>query len=160
VGDAPVLQELLDPFPPEQETASVTADGAFDTRTSHDAAAARGAAAIIPHRRNARPWKPDTPGDLEARRPDHLATMERKPPPEPHRDADALREPAGRRLSARDFDRQAAEFQIRVAVLNGFTALGTPVTEVAGLGCPGKGGVRPSHDSCSRASWIPSQIPA
>jgi hypothetical protein len=36
------------------------------------------------------------------------------------------------RLSARDFDRQVAEFQVRVAVLNGFTALGTPVTEVAG----------------------------
>jgi len=38
----------------------------------------------------------------------------------------------GRRLSARDFDRQAAEFPVRVAVPNGFTALGTPVTEVAG----------------------------
>ena len=33
-------------------------------------------------------------------------------------------------LSARDFDRQVAEFQVRVAVLNGFTALGTPITEV------------------------------
>ena len=38
----------------------------------------------------------------------------------------------GQRLSARDFDRQVAEFQVRVAVLNGFTALGTPITEVAG----------------------------
>lgn len=38
----------------------------------------------------------------------------------------------GQRLSARDFDRQVAEFQVRVAVLNGFTALGIPVTEVAG----------------------------
>lgn len=27
---------------------------------------------------------------------------------------------------ARDFDRQVAEFQVRVAVLNGFTALGIP----------------------------------
>ena len=35
----------------------------------------------------------------------------------------------GQRLAARDFDRQVAEFQIRVAVLNGFTALGTPITE-------------------------------
>ena len=33
---------------------------------------------------------------------------------------------------ARDFDRQEAEFQVRVAVLNGFTALGIPVTEVVG----------------------------
>ena len=38
----------------------------------------------------------------------------------------------GQRLMARDFDRQVAEFQIRVAVLNGFTALGTPITEVVG----------------------------
>jgi hypothetical protein len=36
------------------------------------------------------------------------------------------------RLSARDFDRQVAEFQVRVAVLNGFTALGIPVTEAVG----------------------------
>ena len=38
----------------------------------------------------------------------------------------------GRRMAARDFDRQVAEFQIRVAVLNGFTALGIPVTEAVG----------------------------
>lgn len=38
----------------------------------------------------------------------------------------------GQRLSARDVDRQVAEFQIRVAVLNCFTALGTPVTGGAG----------------------------
>ena len=30
----------------------------------------------------------------------------------------------GQRLMARDFDRQVAEFQVRIAVLNGFTALG------------------------------------
>jgi len=30
----------------------------------------------------------------------------------------------GQRLAARGFDRQVAEVQIRVAVLNGFTALG------------------------------------
>ena len=38
----------------------------------------------------------------------------------------------GQRLMARDFDRQVAEFQVRVAVLNGFTALGIPFTKVAG----------------------------
>ncbi len=38
----------------------------------------------------------------------------------------------GQRLTARDFDRQVAEFQIRVAVLNGFTALGIHVTETKG----------------------------
>jgi hypothetical protein len=38
----------------------------------------------------------------------------------------------GQRLAARDFDRQVAEFRARVAILNGFTALGIPVTEVVG----------------------------
>lgn len=37
----------------------------------------------------------------------------------------------GQRLMARDFDRQVAEFQIRVVVLNGYTALGIPVTGLA-----------------------------
>jgi hypothetical protein len=31
-------------------------------------------------------------------------------------------------LMARDFDRQVAEIQIRIAVLNRYTALGIPVT--------------------------------
>jgi hypothetical protein len=35
-------------------------------------------------------------------------------------------------LSAWDFDRQVAEFRMRVAVLNGFTALWIPVTEAVG----------------------------
>jgi hypothetical protein len=64
VGDAPMLPELLDQIPPDQEIASVTVDGAFDTRNCYDAIAARGAAAIIPPRRNAKPWKPDTPGAI------------------------------------------------------------------------------------------------
>jgi len=38
----------------------------------------------------------------------------------------------GQRLMARDFDRQVAELQVRIAVLNGYTALGTPITESVG----------------------------
>jgi hypothetical protein len=38
----------------------------------------------------------------------------------------------GQRLMARGFDRQVAESQVRVAVLNGYTALGIPVTKVMG----------------------------
>jgi len=65
--------------------------------------------------------------------------MERLSPQNPRRNQDALCEPKvreakllGQRLSARDFDRQVAEFQNRVAVLNGFTSLGTPITETVG----------------------------
>ena len=32
-------------------------------------------------------------------------------------------------INTRDFDRQVAELQVRIAVLNGYTALGIPVTE-------------------------------
>jgi TRAP-type mannitol/chloroaromatic compound transport system permease small subunit len=51
-------------IPPDQQIASVTADGGFDTRKCHNAIAARGAAAIIPPRKKAKPWKPDTPGAI------------------------------------------------------------------------------------------------
>jgi hypothetical protein len=35
----------------------------------------------------------------------------------------------GQRLSCRGFDPRVAEAQVRVAVMNGFTALGIPITE-------------------------------
>jgi len=62
IGDAPMLPDLLDQIPPEQEIGSVTADGAYDTRKCHDAIADRRAAAVIPPRKNAKPWKPNTAG--------------------------------------------------------------------------------------------------
>jgi chromosome condensin MukBEF MukE localization factor len=34
----------------------------------------------------------------------------------------------GERVMARDFDRQVAELQVRAAILNRFTRLGTPTT--------------------------------
>ena len=38
----------------------------------------------------------------------------------------------GQRLMARNFDRQTAELQVRIAILNRFTALGIPVTQPVG----------------------------
>jgi|TARA_R100000935_G_scaffold34072_2_gene54646 hypothetical protein len=35
----------------------------------------------------------------------------------------------GQRLMARDFDRQVAEVQVRIVILNGYTAFGIPVTK-------------------------------
>ncbi len=55
IGDAPMLPELLEQIPREQDLGSVTADGAYDTRKCHDAIAARKAHAIIPPRKNAKP---------------------------------------------------------------------------------------------------------
>jgi len=138
VGDAPMLPELLGQIPPDQEIGSVTADGAFDTRKCHDAIAARGAAAIIPPRKNAKPWKPDTPGAIarnEALRASKRfgRTIWRQWSGYHRRSRVETRmhyvKLPNQHLMARDFDRQVAELQIRVAVLNRFTALGIPVTE-------------------------------
>ncbi len=136
-----MLPDLPGRIPPEQEIATVTADGAFDTRKCHGAIAARGAAAIIPPRKNAKPWKPDTPGAIARneilRRSKRVGRTIWRRWSGHHRRSRAeakmhcVKLP-GQRLSAREFDRQVAEFQARLAVLNGFTALGTPVTEVAG----------------------------
>lgn len=38
----------------------------------------------------------------------------------------------GQSLMAKDFDPQVAELQVRIAVLNGYTALGIPVTKPVG----------------------------
>ena len=62
VGDAPMLPELLNQIPLDQEIANITADGAYDTRKCQDAIAERGAAAVIPPRKNAKPWKADSAG--------------------------------------------------------------------------------------------------
>jgi hypothetical protein len=53
IGDAPMLPGLLAQVPADQDIASVTADGACDTRKCHDAIAERGAVAILPPRKNA-----------------------------------------------------------------------------------------------------------
>ena len=55
IGDAPVLPDLLSQIPAGEEIGSVTADGAHDTRKCHDAIADRGAHAVIPPRKNAKP---------------------------------------------------------------------------------------------------------
>ncbi len=62
VGDAPVLSDLLGQIPEDEPIASVTADGAYDTRGCRDAIAGRGAEAVIPPRRNAKPWNKNSPG--------------------------------------------------------------------------------------------------
>ena len=100
------------------------------------------AAALAQHLiENAKPWKPDTAGAIA--RNEILRTSKRvgrtiwRRWSGYHRRSRAETKMhcvklLGQRIMARDFDRQVAEFQVRVAVLNGFTALGTPVTEAKG----------------------------
>ncbi len=135
-------------------------------------AAERGAAAVIPPRKNVESWKADAAGVRvtvlepvaarsaprnEALRASDVwvgrsgddggaITDEAAQIPTPS--CIAAQYPAGQwmhcvklpgqRLTLRDFDRQVAEFQIRVAVRNGITALGITATEVGGQVRPGK----------------------
>jgi hypothetical protein len=64
VGDAPMLPAHLNQIRPDQDNASVTADGAYDTRKCHEAIAVRNAHPVIPPRKNAKPWKPTSAGAI------------------------------------------------------------------------------------------------
>jgi hypothetical protein len=141
IGDAPMLPDLLNQIPPDQKIGSVTADGAYDTRRCHDAIAARNAHAVIPPRKNAKLWKSNTPGaqarNEAVRSSKYLGrALWRQLTGYHHRSRVETKmhcvKLLGQRLSARDFDRQVAEIQIRAAILNGFTALGIPQTEAVG----------------------------
>ncbi len=141
IGDAPMLPELLGQIPPDQEIGNVTADGAYDTRKCHDAIADRGAYAVIPPRKNAKFWKPESAGAIArnealraSKRPGRKiwrkwSGYHRRSRAETKMHCMKL---LGQRLMAREPDRQVAELQIRVAVMNSFTALGIPVTEAVG----------------------------
>jgi hypothetical protein len=148
--DAPMLPDLLCQIAPAQELGSVTADGAYDARKCHDAIAARNAHAVIPPCKNAKMWKPDTPGararNEAVRYSNYLGralwqNLTGYQPPSRVKTQPLIVckqttagqwmhcvNLLGQPLSARDFDRQVADIQIRAAILNGFTALGAART--------------------------------
>jgi hypothetical protein len=141
IGDAPMLPELLNQIPSDQDIGSVIADGAYDTRKCHKAIAARDAHAVVPPRKNAKPWKPTSTGAIA--RNDavhaqrylgrtlwrHWSGYHRRSRVETKMYCIKL---LVQSLMARDFERQVAEIQIRIAVLNRYTAFGIPVTEPVG----------------------------
>ncbi|UWS79312.1 IS5 family transposase [Phaeobacter sp. G2] len=141
IGDAPMLPELLNQIPPDQDLGSVTADGAYDTRRCHDVIAARGAHAVIPPRKNAKPWKPTSAGAIARNEAVNASRYlgralwrrwsgyHRRSRVETKMHCVKLLDQS---LMAWDFDRQVAEIQVRIAVLNRYTALGIPVTEPVG----------------------------
>ncbi|WP_408812538.1 transposase, partial [Acidomonas methanolica] len=95
-------------------------------------------ASIIPPRRNAKPWRPTTPGARAGN--EAIRASERFGRAIWRRWSGYHRRSRveikmhcikllGQRLTARDFDRQVSEFYLRIAILNQFTALGIPLTE-------------------------------
>ncbi len=137
VGDAPMLPELLGQIPPDEPVLSVSGDGAYDTQACHDAIALRGAQAVIPTRKNAQPWKARRPGAAArneivraTRRLGHAIWKQwsgyhRRSLVETKMRCFKL---LGERVMARTFERQVVELQVRAAVLNRYTHLGSPVT--------------------------------
>ena len=137
-GDSPLLPELLAQVPEGEEIATATADGAYDTRRCHAAVIERGANAVIPIRRNGRAWKEDCPAAV-ARNEILRATR--------HLGRALWKKWAGyhvrsrvearmnclklfsERIMSRDPDRQTAEIQVRIAIMNRFNALGTAEIE-------------------------------
>ena len=133
-GDSPVLPELLGQIPDGEEIATVTADGAADTRRCHTAITDRKATPIIPIRKNGRPWTEDCPAaiarneTLRATRHYGRAFWKRWTGYHVRSRIEAKMrclKAFGERISARDPDRQTAEIQIRIALMNRFSALGT-----------------------------------
>jgi hypothetical protein len=127
IGDAPMLPEHLTQLPPDQDIGSVTADGACDTRKCHEAIAARdaytGAGAIARNDAvNAQRYLGRT---LWRRWSGH----HRRSRVETKMHCMKL---LGQSLMARDFERQVAEIQIRIAEQHRYTAHGIPVTEPVG----------------------------
>ncbi len=137
VGDAPMLPELLSQIPAEEKIAAVSGDGAYDTKGCHEAIAKRQAEAVIPTRKNPKPWKENRLGAhvrneiLQATR--YLGRTIWKKWSGYHRRSlveTKMRcfKLLGERVMARDFDRQVAELQVRATILNRFSCLGTPTT--------------------------------
>lgn len=136
IGDAPVLPALLDQIPADEKIARVSSDGTYDTKARHEAIGLRAAHAIISTRKNAKFWKTNR-CCADARNAILRTTRRRgraimKPWSGYHRRLVETKmrcfKLLGERVMARDFEHQVAVLQIRAAVLNRFTQLGTLVT--------------------------------
>ncbi|AZN64166.1 IS5/IS1182 family transposase [Acinetobacter johnsonii] len=139
VSDSQVLGDLLEQIPLDEQIDSVYTDGAYDTKQCRQVIADRQANAVIPPRKNAKPWK-DTKVHSQERNEllltvKHLGRTLWKKWSGYHRRS--LVETKmhcikllGDRLYSRNFGSQVNEIHARIAVLNKFTELGRPHTRV------------------------------
>ena len=139
VSDSQVLGDLLDQIPLDEQIDSVYTDGAYDTKYCRKVISDRQAYAVIPLRKNAKLWKDKKLRSLE--RNELLKTVKylgrtiwkkwsgyhRRSLVETKMHCIKL---LGDKLSAKNFQSQVNEIHARVAVLNIFTELGRPHTQV------------------------------
>ena len=132
-----MLPELLVQIPVGEAIASVSGDGAYDTRACHAAINARNAQAVIPPRSNGKPWKATEHG--ASARNEALRACRRLGWPIWKKWSGYHRRSLvetkmhcfkrlGERVMARTFERQVVALHVRVALLNRFTQLGRPTT--------------------------------
>ena len=132
-----MLPSLLAQIPADEPIACVSVDGAFDTKACHEAIAARGASGGIPTRKNARAWKGSSLGVLA--RNEILRVTKRLGRAIWKRWSGYHRRSVvetkmhcfkrlGERVTARRFEGQVGELQVRAAILNRFSVLGRPCT--------------------------------
>lgn len=139
VSDSQVRGDLLAQIPLDEKIDSVYIDGAYDTKHCRKVILDRQAHAVIPPRKNAKPWKDQQARSIE--RNELLKTVKRlgislwKKWSGYHRRS--LVETKmycikllGDKLTSRSFPSQVNEIHARVAVLNKFTELGRPHTQV------------------------------
>ena len=133
------LGDLLDPIPLYEQIVSVYTDGAYDTKQCRHVIADWQAHAVIPPRKNAKPWKDNKVHSRE--RNELLWTVKRFGKTLWKKWSDyycrSLVETKmhsikwlGDKLSARNFQSQVNEVHARIAILNKFTELGRPHTQV------------------------------
>ncbi len=127
-ADCEVLSMLLKQI--EGEIEQVSADGAYDTRTCHDAIRDRGAKAVIPPRKGAKIWVHGNTKGQRHQRDENLRQIRRrgrkrwKQDSRYHRRSLAetgmfrFKTTFGDRLSSRNFDNQATEMFVKCAALN------------------------------------------
>lgn len=136
IGYAPVLPALLDQIPTHEKTASISGEGAYDTKDCHEAIASRPAHANIPTRKNAIPWKTNRCGAdariVILRTTRRLGRAIWRKWSGYHRRSLVETEMRcfkllAERVMARDFDRHLSELRVRAAVLNHFTQPATPI---------------------------------
>ena len=139
VSDSQVLGDLLDQIPLDEQIDSIYTDGAYDTKYCRKVISDRQAYAVIPLRKNAKLWKDKKLRSLE--RNELLKTVKclgrtiwkkwsgyhRRSLVETKMHCIKL---LGDKLSAKNFQSQVNEIHARVAVLNIFTELGRPHTQV------------------------------
>jgi hypothetical protein len=139
-SDSQMFPKLLRELPEQITLHEVSADGAYDTRSSYEVLKEKGAKALIPPKKNARIWQHGNSKAERLARDQNLRRIRRvgrgKWKQEVGYHKRSLSETAmfrfktifGVNLPARGFDTQRTQTKIRIAALNKMTLLGMPAS--------------------------------